>query len=136
MVMMMFVVVIMVVVMMFMLIIVIVVMMLMFIVVIMVVMMLMFIVVIVMVMVFMLIVVIMVMMMFMLVQRFFLFAMNFDHHMCTSNTAFHGTLGRYIHTRNQRVHFFKKSLLLFITQQFQKGSCQHIARCTHTALQV
>ena len=115
-------------------------MMLMFIVVIMVVMMLMLIVVIVMVMVmvmvFMLIVVIMVMMMFMLVQRFFLFAMNFDHHMCTGNTAFHGTLGRYIHTRNQRVHFFKKSLLLFITQQFQKGSCQHIARCTHTALQV
>lgn len=83
-----------------------------------------------------LLMVMMVMLMIMNILGFFLFPLHFDHHMRSRDSALYSRFLFHRNTRDQGVHFFKKSLFLFIGKKFQKCSREHIASSTHSAFNV
>ena len=83
-----------------------------------------------------LIMVMMVMLMIMNILGFFLFPLHFDHHMRSRDSALYSRFLFHRNTRDQGVHFLKKSLFLFIRKKFQKCSREHIASSTHSAFNV
>jgi hypothetical protein len=83
-----------------------------------------------------LIMVMMVMLMIMNILGFFLFPLHFDHHMRSRDSALYSRFLFHRNTRDQGVHFFKKSLFLFIGKKFQECSREHIASSTHSAFNV
>jgi hypothetical protein len=65
----------------------------------------------------------------------FLYIMNFYREMCTSNATLDTLFCTYYHTGNPQV-VYPMQKGIFIGHQFQQRCCQHIASCTHAAINI